>query len=75
MISDTTEQHSLTPKEHWELHQGMWKSIGCDMVLDSNFLENQYSYIDRKNNYRYTYFSKDKRIKVARIKNEFKSLG
>ena len=75
MITNTNEQRTLSPEEHWELHQGMWKSMGCDMALDSNFLENQYSYIDRNNNYRYTYFSKDKRIKVARITDEFKSLG
>ena len=49
--------------------------MGCNMILDSNFLKNQYSYVDRNNNYRYTYFSKDKRIKVARITDEFKSLG
>jgi len=75
MMTNTNEQRTLSPKEHWELHQSMWKNMGCDMALDSNFLENQYSYIDRNNNYRYTYFSKDKRIKVARITDEFKSLG
>ena len=75
MTNDKTEQRSLTPKEHWDLHQGVWKNMGCDMVLDSDFLETQYSYIDRNNKYRYTYFSKDKRIKIVRLTDEFKSMG
>ena len=27
---------NLTPQEHWELHQGLWKMLGCDMELKRN---------------------------------------
>ena len=24
---------NLTPTQHWELHQGLWHMLGCDMEL------------------------------------------
>ena len=25
--------NNLTPQEHWELHQGVWNAIGCNMKV------------------------------------------
>ena len=54
MMTDTNEQRTLSPEEHWELHQGVWKSMGCDMGLFSKFYKDKYSYLDRNNKYKYT---------------------
>ncbi len=78
MMTDTNEQRTLSPEEHWELHQGVWKSMGCDMVLFSKFYKDKYSYLDRNNKYKYTYYTKDKRVERMRWTHEFKeykSLG
>jgi len=26
-------ENNLTPQEHWELHQGLWNTIGCNMKV------------------------------------------
>jgi len=44
----------LTPTQHWELHQGLWNMLGCDMKLiykDRNTIV----YNDKKENIQYTY--------------------
>ena len=39
------QRRNLTPQEHWELHQGVWSNIGCDMkVIEQD--ETTISYID-----------------------------
>ena len=40
---------NLTPEEHWELHQGLWRMLGCDMEL---YITNKTTeiYIDNKTN-------------------------
>jgi len=45
---------NLTPKEHWELHQGLWTMLGCDMEL---YITNKTTaiYIDKKTNKQYNY--------------------
>jgi hypothetical protein len=45
---------NLTPKEHWELHQGLWTMLGCDMEL---YITNKTTaiYIDNKTNKQYNY--------------------
>ena len=27
------QERNLTPTQHWELHQGLWSMLGCDMNL------------------------------------------
>ena len=46
--------NKLTPKEHWELHQGLWRMLGCDMEL---YITNKTTaiYIDNKTNKQYNY--------------------
>ena len=45
---------NLTPQEHWELHQGLWKMLGCDMEL---YITNNTTaiYFDNKTNKQYNY--------------------
>ena len=45
---------NLTPQEHWELHQGLWKMLGCDMEL---YITNKTTaiYFDNKTNKQYNY--------------------
>jgi len=45
---------NLTPEEHWELHQGLWRMLGCDMEL---YITNKNTaiYIDNKTNKQYNY--------------------
>jgi hypothetical protein len=57
--------NNLTPQEHWELHQGVWNAIGCNMkVIEQD--ETTIRYIDlnskrHKGFYnKYTYTSDDK---------------
>ena len=56
---------NLTPQEHWELHQGLWKMLGCDMEL---YITNKTTviYIDKKRKRQYTYstlgFIKEKKL-------------
>ena len=64
MMTNTNEQCSLTPEEHWKLHQGVWKTMGCNMVLYSKFYK-----------YKYTYYTTDKRVEKVRWIHEHKSLG
>ena len=47
-------EKNLTPKEHWELHQGLWTMLGCDMEL---YITNKTTaiYIDKKTNKQYNY--------------------
>ena len=46
--------NNLTPQEHWELHQGLWYMLGCDMEL---YITNKTTaiYIDNKTNKQYNY--------------------
>jgi hypothetical protein len=45
---------NLTPQEHWELHQGLWNMLGCDMKLIYKD-RNNIVYNDKKENIQYTY--------------------
>jgi len=45
---------NLTTKEHWELHQSLWKMLGCDMELKYRD-RNNVIYVDKKKNIQYTY--------------------
>ena len=56
---------NLTPQEHWELHQGLWKMLGCDMELYSKN-KNYVIYIDNKTNKQYNYSARGK-IEVKKI--------
>ena len=56
---------NLTPQEHWELHQGLWTMLGCDMQVykqDSDRI----IYIDKKTNKQYNYSTIGK-IEVKKI--------
>ena len=47
-------EKNLTPKEHWELHQGLWTMLGCDMQVykqDSDRI----IYIDKNSKWAYKY--------------------
>ena len=28
-----TNEKKLTPQEHWDLHQGLWYMLGCNMEI------------------------------------------
>ena len=47
---------NLTPQEHWELHQGLWKMLGCDMELKKKHRDTVV-YVDRKTDKYYSYSS------------------
>jgi len=57
--------NNLTPQEHWELHQGLWRMLGCDMELYSKN-KNYAIYIDNKTNTQYNYSARGK-IEVKKI--------
>ena len=40
---------NLTPQEHWELHQGLWYMLGCDMEL-KHINNNTVVYVDKITN-------------------------
>ena len=48
------QNSNLTPTQHWELHQGLWDMLGCDMQVykqDSNRI----IYIDKNSKLAYKY--------------------
>ena len=47
---------NLTPQEHWELHQGLWYMLGCDMEL-KHINKNTVVYVDKKTNKQYDYLA------------------
>ena len=47
---------NLTPAEHWELHQGLWRMLGCDMELKKKH-KNTIVYVDKKTDRHYSYSS------------------
>jgi hypothetical protein len=55
----------LTPEEHWDLNQGLWRMLGCDMEL---YITNKNSaiYIDKKTNRQYNYSARGK-IEVKKL--------
>jgi hypothetical protein len=50
----TQQTKHLTPREHWELHQGLWYMLGCNMEITYKD-RNNIVYVDRKENIQYTY--------------------
>ena len=48
------QERNLTPTQHWELHQGLWYMLGCDMELKYRD-RNNVIYVDKKENIQYTY--------------------
>ena len=48
------QRRNLTPTQHWELHQGLWSMLGCDMKLTYKD-RNNIVYVDKKTNMQYTY--------------------
>ena len=46
--------NNLTPQEHWDLNQGLWRMLGCDMELKYRD-RNNVIYVDKKKNIQYTY--------------------
>ena len=40
---------NFTPEEHWELHQGLWRVLGCDMEL-KHMNNNTVIYVDKITN-------------------------
>jgi len=59
------QERNLTPTQHWELHQGLWSMLGCDMELYSKN-KNYVIYIDNKTNKQYNYSARGK-IEVKKI--------
>ena len=45
---------NFTPEEHWELHQGLWRVLGCDMEL-KHMNNNTVVYVDKITNRQYNY--------------------
>ena len=43
---------NFTPQEHWELHQGLWRVLGCDMEL-KHINKNTVVYVDMITNKQY----------------------
>ena len=50
----TQQTKHLTLQEHWNLHQGLWRILGCDMEIIYKD-RNNIVYVDRKENIQYTY--------------------
>ena len=48
--------NNLTPQEHWDLNQGLWRMLGCDMELKKKY-RNTIVYVDRKTDRYYSYSS------------------
>ena len=48
------QRRNLTLTQHWELHQGLWHMLGCDMKLTYKD-RNNIVYVDKKTNMQYTY--------------------
>ena len=48
----------LTPTQHWELHQGLWQNVGCDMQLKLIKIKLLHIYVDNKAKLKYTYSTK-----------------
>ena len=48
------QERNLTPTQHWELHQGLWHMLGCDMQLKHKD-KTTAIYVDKKENIQYTY--------------------
>jgi len=46
--------NNMTTQEHWELHQGLWSSIGCDMHIKYQD-NNKIIYVDKNSKWEYTY--------------------
>ena len=46
------QRRNLTPTQHWELHQGLWKMLGCDMKLKHKD-RTKIIYVDKKRNIQY----------------------
>ncbi len=44
----------MTTQEHWELHQGLWSAIGCDMHIKHQD-NNKIIYVDKNSKWEYTY--------------------
>ena len=44
----------MTTQEHWELHQGLWNAIGCDMHIKYQD-NNKIVYVDKNSKWEYTY--------------------
>ena len=47
---------NFTPEEHCELHQGLWRVLGCDMELKQKH-KDTIVYVDKKNDRYYSYSS------------------
>jgi hypothetical protein len=47
---------NFTPEEHWELHQGLWRVLGCDMELKQKH-KDTIVYVDRNSDRYYSYSS------------------
>ena len=62
------QNSNLTPTQHWELHQGLWHMLGCDMKLKHKN-KNTVVYMDRKDNRYYSYSSLSGSIKEKRYAN------
>jgi len=52
---------NLTPEEHWELHQGLWRVLGCDMELKKKHRDTVV-YVDRNSDRYYSYSSTSESI-------------
>ena len=48
------QNSNLTPTQHWELHQGLWHMLGCDMKLKHKDRTTAI-YVDNKAKLKYTY--------------------
>ena len=47
---------NLTVEEHWDLNQGLWRMLGCDMELKEKH-KNTIVYVDKKTDRHYSYSS------------------
>ena len=51
------QERNLTPTQHWKLHQGLWKMLGCNMQLKHKD-KTTAIYVDNKARLKYTYSTK-----------------
>ena len=46
--------NDMTTQDHWELHQGLWNTIGCDMQI--KYQDNdKIIYVDKNSKWEYIY--------------------
>ena len=60
------QRRNLTLTQHWELHQGLWHMLGCDMKLIAK-AKNTIRYVDNNTKMQYTYWAVGGKLNRRRL--------